>query len=53
MRKKLKNAVRSDIIKNNIKIEFKTDQKIKAKNQRHGNIKNQNTERKKPSLPKE
>ena len=39
VRGKLKHVIKSDIIKNDIDIEFKTEQKIKAKNHRHGNIK--------------
>ena len=39
MRRKLKHVIKSDIIKNDVDIEFKTEQKIKAKNHRHGNIK--------------
>ena len=51
MRRKLKNVIKSNIIKNDI--EFKTlNKKIKAKNQRYRDMKNQNTERQKPSFPK-
>ena len=51
MRKKLKNITKSDIIKNII--EFKTyNKKIKAKNQRYKNMKNQNTQRRKHSFQK-
>ena len=51
MRRKLKNVIKSNIIKNDI--EFKTlNKKIKANNQRYRNMKNQNTERQKPSFPK-
>ena len=52
VKRKLKNVIKSDIIKNDI--EFKTqNKKIKAKNQRYRNMKNQNTERQKASFPKE
>ena len=52
VRRKLKNVIKSDIIKNDIG--FKTqNKKIKAKNQRYGNMKNQNTERQKASFSKE
>ena len=51
MRKKLKNITKSDIIKNII--EFKTyNKKIKAKNQRYKNMKNQNIQRRKHSFQK-
>ena len=47
VRRKLKDVTKSDIIKNDI--EFKTqNKKIKAKNQRYRNMKNQKTERQKP-----
>ena len=47
----MKNVIKSAIIKNDLN--FKTEQKIKARNQRYRHIKNQNTERKKPIFPKE
>ena len=40
------------IIKNDIEFKIQ-NKKIKAKIQRHRNMRNQNTDRQKPSLPKE
>ena len=52
MTRTLKNVVSSDIVKNGI--EFKTQiKKVKAKNQRYRNMKNQNTKIQKPYFLKE
>ena len=51
MRRKVKNVIKSDIIKNDTQFKI-LNKKIKAKSQRYRNMKNQNTERQKPSFPK-
>ena len=51
VKRRLKNIIKFDFIKNDIKLKT-YPKKIKAKKLRYGNMKNQNTERWKPSFPK-